>query len=265
MFRYELPHPMAPHTCSDLDSPLPPVQPASASAGIRPSSRQRGLERPREDAGSPGSRRPARPPRFPHTVPLVGNQEPVKASLSVAAQLHQLQGRRLSDPAVILGDLHTARLSRRDASVAASASCRRGVEAANVAGRWGPPPLSLRVTSGGHSPPASRARAPSPRPRPTLGPSTCRPQSMFPEVRPGRSARPRLGPCRRLSGDGVHHRGRRSPGRAGITVSRNQNSWAGAASGQPGQSWRKEASLGQSGIWGAPCPPGRAEPVNAGS
>ena len=170
---------MAPHTCSDRDSPLPPVQPASASAGIRPSSRQRGLERPREDAGSPGSRRPARPPRFPHTVPLVGNQEPVKASLSVAAQLHQLQGRRLSDPAVILGDLHTARLSRRDASVAASASCRRGVEAGNVAGRWGPPPLSLRVTSGGHSPPASGARAPSPRPRPTLGPSTCRPRACF--------------------------------------------------------------------------------------
>ena len=175
MFRYELPHPMAPHTCSDLDGPLPPVQPASASAGIRPSSHQQGLERPREDAGSPASWRPAHPPRYPHTVRLVGNQEPVKASLSVAAQLHQLQARRLSDPAVVLGDLHAARLSRRDTSVAASTSCRRGVEAANVAGQWGPPPLSLRVTSGGHSPPASRARTPSPRPRPTLGLSKCRP------------------------------------------------------------------------------------------
>ena len=73
-------------------------------------------------------------------VPLVGNQEPVKASLSVAAQLHQLQGRRLSDPAVILGDLHTARLSRRDASVAASASCRRGLRLPMLLAGGGPLP-----------------------------------------------------------------------------------------------------------------------------
>lgn len=50
---------------------------------------------------------------------------------------------------------------------------------------WGPSPLSLRVTSGGHSCPASGAQAPSPRPQPTLGLSTCRPQSTFPEVWPG--------------------------------------------------------------------------------
>ena len=136
---------------------------------------------------------------------------------------------------------------------------------------WGPSPLSLRVTSGGRSPPARGPRAPSPRPRPTLGLSTCRPQSTFPEVWPGS----RRGPGR-PQGLGV------SP--AGVcleTVSITEigGHQAGQESQSPGirvSGLRLHLSdLGKAGgmrgsirtVWdlGAPCFLGRGKLVNIGS
>lgn len=167
---------------------------------------------------------------------LLSGEPGVKALPSAAPRVHQLLGHRLSDPAVILGDLNTVCLSRRDASAAASLSCRSGVETAHVSGRLGPlSPLSEGHKWGTYTPGQGTTSSQPPSPADTGPQHMQTPEHVSRGVArvpqgPREAVRPPREPCRRLSGDGVHYRDRWSPGKAGITVSRNQSSWAGTAS-----------------------------------